>query len=496
LCGSEAYASAVAAAGDNIAAVYNLDMIAYDSTDGPTLRLHTRTTSNPGYASDLAIAGVFTNVVAAYGVNLTPIIDPDGISASDHYPFWQAGYPALLAIEDDVDDFNDYYHTVNDNLSHVNLAYFTNFVKASVGTAAHLAKPFFNIALLRGSVVKAADGSPIAGAHVTAFGGITRTGSAQTNLAGAYSLSLLEGTYSVTASAYGFAPQTFGDLTVQAEMTATQNFTLSALATHIVSGQVRDAVTFAPLNATIVIGGYPDGPIQTDAGGNYQIRLAEATAYTFHVEAQTPGYLPADRAVGPLSSDQVEDFELQADPVKCVAPGYSWLGAYEAFNAASIPANWTAINPGWSFNNPGVPGNQTGGSGNFAIIDSHEAGDIALNAELRTPVLDLSTRSALTFMFKSDFHYYSGGEAEVADVDVSLNGASGPWTNIWRRSGAEDRGPKTYAIDLTALAARQSYVMIRFHYYNARYEWWWQIDDVKWGTCGVYPQVYLPIIDR
>ncbi len=145
LCGSEAYASEVAAVGEDIVAVYNVDMIAYDSTGGPTLRLHTRTTNDPGYASDLVMAGVFTNVVAAYGVSLTPIIDPDGISASDHYPFWQAGYPALLAIEDDVDDFNDFYHTVNDNLSHVNLVYFTNFVKASVGTAAHLAKPYFTL---------------------------------------------------------------------------------------------------------------------------------------------------------------------------------------------------------------------------------------------------------------------------------------------------------------------------------------------------------------
>jgi hypothetical protein len=134
----------------------------------------------------------------------------------------------VLAIEDDVDDFNAYYHTVNDNLSHVNLVYFTSFVKASVGTAAHLAKPFGNLATLRGNVVTAADGTPIAGARVTAFGGITQTGSAQTDLAGAYSLSLMEGTYTVTASAYGYAPQTIAGITVQTEVTTTQNFTLLA----------------------------------------------------------------------------------------------------------------------------------------------------------------------------------------------------------------------------------------------------------------------------
>jgi hypothetical protein len=57
---------------------------------------------------------------------------------------------------------------------------------------------------------------------------ITQTGSAQTNLLGAYSLSLLEGTYTVTASAYGYLPQSMAGITVQVEMTTTQNFTLAA----------------------------------------------------------------------------------------------------------------------------------------------------------------------------------------------------------------------------------------------------------------------------
>ena len=76
---------------------------------GPTLRLHTRTTSNPGYPGDRAIADVFVDVVSNYGLSgsLTPIIDPDGITASDHSPFWNKGYSAILAIEDDEDDFEE-----------------------------------------------------------------------------------------------------------------------------------------------------------------------------------------------------------------------------------------------------------------------------------------------------------------------------------------------------------------------------------------------------
>jgi hypothetical protein len=143
LCGSGAYADAVLAAGDNIVAVYNLDMIAWDDSGDPIVNLYTRRPDNSGYAADLAIAGVFTNVVQTYGLSdaLVPVIISSGDDGSDHASFWDKGYPAILAIEDDVDDFNDYYHTRNDNLTHINLTYFTNYVKASVGAAAHLARP-------------------------------------------------------------------------------------------------------------------------------------------------------------------------------------------------------------------------------------------------------------------------------------------------------------------------------------------------------------------
>ena len=142
LYGSKEYADLVYDAGENIVAVYNMDMIAWDVLDGPTLRLHTRTTSSSGYPGDRAIADLFVDVVNTYDLSssLTPIIDPDGVTASDHSPFWSKGYSAILAIEDDQDDFCAYYHTANDTLSTLNMTYFTNYTKASVGTAAYLAR--------------------------------------------------------------------------------------------------------------------------------------------------------------------------------------------------------------------------------------------------------------------------------------------------------------------------------------------------------------------
>jgi PKD repeat protein len=141
LLGAQAYSNLVYQAGENITAVYNMDMISYDGTGGPDLRLHTRITSNPGYPGDLAIANTFIDVVNTYSLSgsLSPIIDADGITQSDHSAFWNNGYPAILGIEEHDYDITPYYHTTSDTVSTLNMTYFTNFVKASVGNAAHLA---------------------------------------------------------------------------------------------------------------------------------------------------------------------------------------------------------------------------------------------------------------------------------------------------------------------------------------------------------------------
>jgi hypothetical protein len=142
LHGSAAYAALLSSQGANVVAVLNLDMIGWDGTGGPVLRLHTRSPQAPGYAGDLAIAGAFRAAVADYvGDALTPVVDSDGLPYSDHYSFWYQGWPAILAIEDDVDDFTPHYHTPRDTLATLDLGYATAFVKAAVATAAHLATP-------------------------------------------------------------------------------------------------------------------------------------------------------------------------------------------------------------------------------------------------------------------------------------------------------------------------------------------------------------------
>jgi hypothetical protein len=142
LYGSDRYASKVVADGDNLVAVYNMDMIAWDDVGGPTLRIYTRMSNNPGYDGDMVIANTFVDVVNTYALDtvLTPIITSEGGNWSDHASFWDEGFPAVCAIEDDYDDWNgDNYHTANDKMSTLNFTYLTNYIKASVGTTAHFA---------------------------------------------------------------------------------------------------------------------------------------------------------------------------------------------------------------------------------------------------------------------------------------------------------------------------------------------------------------------
>jgi Zn-dependent M28 family amino/carboxypeptidase len=141
LLGSDRYASKVVTDGDNLVAVYNMDMIAWDVRNGPKLRIYTRTTNDPGYDGDMVIANAFVDVVDTYALDtvLTPIIMSEGGNWSDHASFWDEGFSAVCAIEDDYSDWNrDNYHTANDTISTLNFTYLTNYIKASIGTTAHL----------------------------------------------------------------------------------------------------------------------------------------------------------------------------------------------------------------------------------------------------------------------------------------------------------------------------------------------------------------------
>lgn len=141
--GSAVEAGRARRAGEQIVAVLNADMIAWDRRGEPVLRLVTRTNTSPDFPADLRLAAVVTNAIQASGLSgeLVPVLTLTGNEASDHASFWAEGYPALLVTEDFVRDGHFYYHTPKDDLARVNWKYLFAAVRALVGSVAELAGP-------------------------------------------------------------------------------------------------------------------------------------------------------------------------------------------------------------------------------------------------------------------------------------------------------------------------------------------------------------------
>jgi hypothetical protein len=56
-------------------------------------------------------------------------------------PFRGKGIPTVLQIENREDEYNPYYHSPQDTITHMNLDYWEEQIKATIATAAHLAVP-------------------------------------------------------------------------------------------------------------------------------------------------------------------------------------------------------------------------------------------------------------------------------------------------------------------------------------------------------------------
>ena len=107
------------------------------------------------------------------------------------------------------------------------------------------------------------------------------------------------------------------------------------------------------------------------------------------------------------------------------------------------------------------------------IVDSDYAGTVDMNEQLITQNIDCTNLTGVTLRFKHDFEYYA---VEVGDVDIRVNG--GEWQNLARYQVANYAG--LVELDLSGFGADGAAgVQIRWHYYNANYDWYWGVDDVQ-----------------
>jgi len=133
---------------------------------------------------------------------------------------------------------------------------------------------------LTGTVTDASTLAPIPGAAVQA--GVFST---ITNGSGVYTFaSLPVGTYSTTASSFGYSPQT-ATVVIADGATTVQNFALQPAPSHSVSGFVRDQDGFPLGGATVTILGTPIPPATTDASGAYSFASVPEGTYDARAEA-------------------------------------------------------------------------------------------------------------------------------------------------------------------------------------------------------------------
>jgi hypothetical protein len=168
--GSKSYAPSLRAAGAQIMGYIDLDMIGYDSNDDRVIELHSGTRQG-----SIDLANAFIGANDRYGTGL--VIEHKQSSASrfsDHSSFWDAGYSAIMGIENFfVDtraaDRNPWYHNTGDLLSRVRLSYVERYTRAALATMLELA------GLLTGPAPTA---TPTATATVTRTATQTRTATA------------------------------------------------------------------------------------------------------------------------------------------------------------------------------------------------------------------------------------------------------------------------------------------------------------------------------
>jgi len=337
-----------------------------------------------------------------------------------------------------------------------------------------------------GLVTDSATGNPLAGVVVTADNRSSTTGPD-----GRYSITVGVGTYTVTASKYGYATGT-ASVTVTEGAAVTQDFALVPLPAVTVSGKVTDGSGHGwPLYAKIEVAGTPLAPVYTNpVNGRYSVSLPSSSTYQFTVTAVYPGYQTVTQEVVVGAGNKTQDIAVPI-AATCSAPGYraSWSTPVltQTFDTTSTPAGWSVVNRtpgGWQFDDPGGRGNLTGGTGGFAVADSDFFGPgAAQDSDLVAPVLNLSGLSAPYVRFNTDFRSFPVG---AADVDVSADGGA-TWTTVWHQDTVDRRGPRVEEVSLGPVAGDAD-ALLRFRF-QGEFSWWWEVDNVEVlnRNCDVVP---------
>jgi len=124
-------------------------------------------------------------------------------------------------------------------------------------------------------------------------------------------------------------------------------------------------------------------------------------------------------------------------------------------------------------------------TGNYAITDSDLDSELLLNEELITPDIDCTNHRLVRLDFNMNYRAYAedADHEQIAEVDIrrSNDGLKwSSWTNLlrWDRTTVADIESGSQQVNLSAIADGK-HIQIRFHFYDAMYDYWFAVDDVR-----------------
>jgi hypothetical protein len=173
LLGSDAYAADCAARGEDIRGVINLDMMGYN-TGEPVHDLFARSGDDPGAPESRRLAEWFIEVIELYDLDVIPQYMPIDVyplmGGSDQWSFLERGYPAILVSENYAgNDFNPYYHQTGDTISLIDLEYYAELTRATIGTMVYLGRVMpGGVGGIAGTIYSQETLQPLGGTVVTA----------------------------------------------------------------------------------------------------------------------------------------------------------------------------------------------------------------------------------------------------------------------------------------------------------------------------------------
>jgi len=193
-------------------------------------------------------------------------------------------------------------------------------------------------------------------------------------------------------------------------------------------------------------------------------------AMTGQLERQIPSHIPAKD--GRIHLLLQEEFHARPSENQYFLEDFNngIPSTWTVTDNAGTGAVWEAVEDYYGNTLDGTP---------FVIADSDGAGEVEMDTYLESPVININNNNATVFLgFDFIFTSYSGNEK--GDVEV-FDGSN--WILLARY---QDQDFGSWEVPDTAMLNVTPYLnpsfKVRFHYYDANFDWYWALDNVRLYT--------------